>query len=1035
MESLRHFIAILTLFVLFMIASIGRVFAGERPPNVIVIFTDDMGYSDLGCYGATDIATPNLDGMAAEGVRFTDFYCCSPVCTPSRAALMTGRYPSRSGLSYVLGPGSSNGIPDWEITLGEAFKDLGYATACVGKWHLGDRTEFLPTSNGFDYYWGIPYSNDMNGENVPILENETEVERPAVQSTLTERYTQHALDWIDAQHAAGERFFLYFPHTFPHVPLYPSTAFQGSSARGTAYGDIIQEIDWSVGEVLAKLKALGIDDETLVVFSNDNGPWLSKLVDSGVSLPLRDGKFSVYDGGVRMPCIARWPGRIPSGRVENRPAIMVDWFPTLVKLCGGVLPTDRVYDGRDISGLLFDTGDRADYEFFFYRGEVPQAHRSGDWKLWAQGTPALYDLSTDISEATDLSATQTDTFDRLGAELAAFTSAVAAEGTLGDTDGDGIPDDWESARGLDPCYTVDGITDYDGDGFTSYEEYLAGSHPLDAESLPGPVNLSASAVAVDEIGLQWDESPVAAIVSYNVYRSTTYGFTPSAANCVATGVTATGYSDAGLAPLTTYFYAVAAVDGGGLETAPSRQASATTEVEPPAVPAGLTATALGPGSISLDWDAGTELDFAGYNVYRDTSPGFAPSAANLVASMLPGSAYVDAGLLSGSTLNYKVTAVDVNGNESPASAEVFATTEAALPGLVGHWALDEMKGPTAFDSSGNARDGALGPSEALGPAWRTGRIGGALEFDGQSDYVETVYYGVGGANPRTVAFWIRTTNLAAHGLVSWGEVAGGQKWHLRMNDWSVEGTRGAIRTEVQGGFIVGSTDIADGEWHHVASVFSGTDVSDVLHYVDGLVDPASNTSPQPVNTNTSSTRVNLGRRYQTSWSYFNGLLDDVRIYDRALSAADVGALYQAAGTNAPPSATDDPVTTSVSTSITVDVVANDTDADGETLAVTDATQPEYGSVRIEADGTVTYTPMPGFTGTDRFLYVVSDGQGGLDVGLVVVTVEAPAGGGRNGGCSPRAGRGVVSVLVALGAAAAAARSRKGAGPQVFLWRR
>lgn len=409
----------------------------DRPPNVVFLYADDLGYGDLGCYGAEKIKTPNLDRMAAEGLRFTSFYSCAPSCTPSRVGLLTGRYPIRTGLSRVLFPSARQGLEDSEVTLAEALRARGYATACVGKWHLGHLPAFLPTRHGFDRYFGIPYSNDMDLPQrkeppTPLLRDEKVVEQPAELGTLTRRYTEEAIRFISD--SRGKPFFLYLPYTMPHVPLAASERFKGRSAGGL-YGDVVEELDGSVGEILAALRRFDVDANTLVVFSSDNGPWLSQKERGGSAGKLRNGKGTTFEGGVREPCIARWPGRIRAGRVEDSPAIMLDWLPTLARLAGGTAPADRVIDGRDIRDVLFETGRRSDEEFFFYHREELLSHRSGSWKLMrsnpgplpghSQGHPLmLFNLEEDPCETTSLADRHPDIAGRLEAEMEAFEKSL-----------------------------------------------------------------------------------------------------------------------------------------------------------------------------------------------------------------------------------------------------------------------------------------------------------------------------------------------------------------------------------------------------------------------------------------------------------------------------------------------------------------------------------------------------------------------------------------------------------------------------------
>ncbi len=366
--------------------------AVEPPPNVIIIFTDDQGYGDVGVFGAEGYQTPHLDRMAAEGVRFTDFYVSNPVCTASRAALMTGCYHVRVGLQGALGPRSELGLNPDEVTIADMLKAQGYHTACFGKWHLGRPPELLPAAQGFDEYFGIPYSNDMwpyHPENpqawpdLPLIEG-TEVVNPAVtaedQQQFTTWFTERAVEFIDRHHE--EPFFIYLAHPQPHVPLFVSDKFAGTTELGL-YGDVIAELDWSVGEVLAALERHGIGDRTLVVFTSDNGPWLSYGDHAGSAGPLREGKGTTWDGGTRVPFIARWPGTIPAGGVVSEPAMTIDLLPTIAHYTGAELPEWPI-DGRNIAPLLEQHEDAASPHealFFFHNTRELQAVRSGPWKL------------------------------------------------------------------------------------------------------------------------------------------------------------------------------------------------------------------------------------------------------------------------------------------------------------------------------------------------------------------------------------------------------------------------------------------------------------------------------------------------------------------------------------------------------------------------------------------------------------------------------------------------------------------------------
>lgn len=392
-------------------------------PNMVIIFIDDLGYGDIGPYGATKQKTPHLDRMASEGMKLTSFYA-APVCSVSRAQLLTGCYGARVSVPGVYGPGSKNGLHLEEWTIADRLKPLGYATACVGKWHVGDQPEFLPTRQGFDQYLGIPYSNDMQrpaaGSEqrvVPLVRNDKvqELLTDEQQSRIVERYTDEAVKFI-RDHKASP-FFLYLPHTAVHTPIWPGDAFRGKSANGR-FGDWVEEVDWSVGRILDTLRELRLDKQTLVVFTSDNGPWLIKGADGGSAGPLRGGKGSTWEGGVRVPTLAWWPGRIAPGTTSKAVAGTIDLLPTAVSIAGGKLPDEPVIDGRDLSPLLWgQTQDSPREAHYYFSGYNLQAIRQGPWKLalapqpesMGKGTsgdavknPRLYNLDEEINEQTDL---------------------------------------------------------------------------------------------------------------------------------------------------------------------------------------------------------------------------------------------------------------------------------------------------------------------------------------------------------------------------------------------------------------------------------------------------------------------------------------------------------------------------------------------------------------------------------------------------------------------------------------------------------
>ncbi|MEL6671758.1 MAG: sulfatase [Bacteroidota bacterium] len=401
------------------------------PPNVILIYMDDLGYGDLSHAGHPTIHTPNIDRMAREGQRWTQFYTACSVCSPSRGALLTGRYPIRIGLGAekrrVFFPPSIGGLPQAEITLAEMLKEIGYRTSIIGKWHLGHTPEYLPTQQGFDEYYGIPYSNDMDAVKwglesffaepdyqmwkVPLMKNDSIIERPANQFTITRRYTEQAVSFI--QENQDTSFFLYLPHSMVHTPLFASDSFQNTSPRGL-FGDVMAEVDWSVGQILETLEALKLDKRTLVIFSSDNGPWLSMLEMGGSAGLLRDGKGTTWEGGMRVPGIFYMPGTVKPGPISGLGSTL-DILPTLAALTGAPLPEDRVLDGYDLSEVLTQRKASPRDHFFYYRKREIYAVRKGPYKAhfvtetcyqsdnnrqeWAR--PLLFHLDHDPSEKYD----------------------------------------------------------------------------------------------------------------------------------------------------------------------------------------------------------------------------------------------------------------------------------------------------------------------------------------------------------------------------------------------------------------------------------------------------------------------------------------------------------------------------------------------------------------------------------------------------------------------------------------------------------
>jgi arylsulfatase A len=424
--------------------------ASAKQPNIVLIFMDDMGYADIGPFGAQGYKTPHLDRMAKEGRKFTDFYVTQAVCSASRAGLLTGCYNVRVGIFGALGPGARHGINADETTLAEICKQKGYATACYGKWHLGDAEKFLPMQHGFDDYFGLPYSNDMwpyhpgvrhlpmeqrlkKWRHLPLIDG-NEVVNPKVspddQKQLTTQYTERAVQFIEKN--KDNPFFLYLPHSMVHVPLYVSKKFEGKSGSGL-FGDVMMEIDWSVGQVLDTLRKHNLDKDTLVIFTSDNGPWLSYGDHAGSAAPLREGKGTMFDGGCREPTLMWWPGKIPAGSTTATPAMTIDILPTVAKLIGAELPKQTI-DGKDIWPIISgeDGAVSPHQAYYFYYGKQLQAMRMGDWKLHfphgyrtmagkpggVDGIPtsysqdkiglSLFNLKNDIGETKDLAADHPD---------------------------------------------------------------------------------------------------------------------------------------------------------------------------------------------------------------------------------------------------------------------------------------------------------------------------------------------------------------------------------------------------------------------------------------------------------------------------------------------------------------------------------------------------------------------------------------------------------------------------------------------------
>ena len=430
-KSTLFLIAAMALLIVFP----GRATIAADKPNFVIVYCDDLGYRDVGCFGSPNIKTPHIDRLATEGIRFTDFYSAYCVCSASRAALLTGCYQPRINMRGVLGPHTRTALHPDEVTIADMLKTQGYTSACIGKWHVGDTPQTLPTAQGFDSYFGIPYSNDMArkrgwGNNTAALDkiwrekawniynnelyrDKKIIESPVNQVTLTKRYTEEAVKFIHANKDGP--FFLYLAQTMPHVPLFvPDDRYDPDPKK--AYKLTIEHIDWSVGQVLAALDELKLTENTFVVFTSDNGPWLSKQHHAGSALPLRAGKATTYEGGMRVPCVMRWPARIKAGGTCKQVASTIDLLPTFAKIVGAKLPADRPIDGRDIGALLDDPNAKSPHEeigFYYYKNNRLEAIRLGKWKLHLKKTPELYDLRADIGESKNIATAQPEVVARL----------------------------------------------------------------------------------------------------------------------------------------------------------------------------------------------------------------------------------------------------------------------------------------------------------------------------------------------------------------------------------------------------------------------------------------------------------------------------------------------------------------------------------------------------------------------------------------------------------------------------------------------
>ncbi len=855
-------------------------------PNFVLIFADDLGYGDLGCYGSPNINTPHIDQLAAEGIRFSDFYMPVSVCTPSRVSLLTGRYHVRTGLKWpywILGPGAPDGIAASEITLAEVLKERNYATACIGKWHLGDRQEYLPTRHGFERYFGIPYSNDM----IPtvLMRDESIIENPVDQSTLTQRYTEEAIQFINQ--VKDGPFFLYLPHTFPHIPLYVSDEFKGHSARGL-YGDVVEEIDWSVGQILAELSRLGLEQNTLVIFTSDNGPWLEKGADGGSAGILQGGKFTVLEGGVRVPCIARWPGHIPPGQVTSAPAVSMDLFPTIVNLAGGEIPRDRALDGKDIFGLLTGQSNRGGEDFFFYwkEGEI-HAVRSGGWKLHfdRSGDPTgLYQLNTDPGELQNLASAHPEEVSRLAGKMKGFhvqgfkdtalngitlvnylgnspavaSLARAVPGVVCYTDRDdtliSIP---EAFQGGVMLRSADQDRAYTGNEFLVFSPVEGGTVMVayDRAAAKIPEWLEGW-IRTGELVKIKEES--GNLMDFDVYLKNFDGWET---------VTLGGNRQGGGNGMKSY---IAMVDFTGNQS-------------PETLDGAVTASAGGIVEIILQaWDR--DGDALTYTIVdlpaRGTLSGGTGGDARTYYSPESGFEGTD---------SFTFQAHDGFLNSGIATVTI-TVTPAPAPHLVSYWKLDEGQGAAARDTVTHT-DGNL----LNGPLWSPSVPPGinfpnpySLEFDGNGAHLDT---GIDDALDLTaslsIALWVnRRGNSGTVHLFSKNDHPNQSPWQLAL-----VATTNSLRYYASGsaGDLIDSKDSVPMGWHHVALVRDAGS-KQLTFFIDGKPDSGGWQPYDPANVAPNAITAKLGARGDGMSNWFDGWLDDVRIYDRALNTAEIARL-------------------------------------------------------------------------------------------------------------------------------------------------
>ncbi len=887
-----------------------------QKPNIVFILADDLGYADVGCYGQLQrqsqglpaIDTPQIDLLAQQGIRFTQCYSGHTVCAPARCSLMTGYHTGHTRVRGNFAPGSVR-IPlqASDVTVAELLKPAGYYNGIIGKWGLGDETPELvsgvPNLQGFDYFYGFLDQADAHDHTPDYLwENRNQVYVGG--QYANDLFTAKALTFLD-QHAGGP-FFLYMAYTLPHGPLevpdYGPYANKPWTADEKAYAAMVNRMDGGIGQILTRLNDLGVDDNTIVFFASDNGPTANiTLFDSNG--PLRGYKTEYYDGGIRVPMIARWPNIIPAGAVSTESWAFWDVMPTLAELAGVSAPAgiDGISAVAALVGQPQQSRDHLYWEDPF--GDIEQAVRLGDFKAVRKLTQyfELYNLASDIGETTNI-------INQYPLVQAHMEQVMVADRTESD--------DWYIGPFCGGGPSLDGVTLVTYTGWNSApicgamtaaqqqaSVYTDTSSPIIAGGLPaayqGGVLVQTAYNDTTDTSSEFIKLFMAHDATVAVgYRTNAVKPSWWTSNYAATGntITINLFGSNRTFDVRTRDMPAAGVlsipgnrNGGGNGDAEYIVIvqKKTTTTTPPTIamqPQSQTIKIASSGTFSLVGCGTAPLTYR-WDKMNATGVWNPISGATALSYVIPSVGSPDAG-------TYRCVVSNAFGSVTSNSAVLTVVPQLTpLSASAGHWAFDESGGNIAIDSSGNGRDGTLnGPTRTS-----TCILGSALNFDGINDQVLVDWEGITAAQARSVCFWVKTSDLNGHAMVAWGDdqVAGG-KWHIIINADPARGVVGAVGTEVGGGYSVGTMNIADDHLHHVAVVFTGPDVADMVYYIDGQPDGVSGSQSQAVNTVSNGRIVTIGARpVGGSTEYFAGLLDEVRIYSSAISSQTIDTLIDA----------------------------------------------------------------------------------------------------------------------------------------------